>query len=91
MADEQGPGIDTNPGPRNADKRQKGIRELSRAVAVRRIPPFLRSLLEYSFDLDSHRDRLLCRPCKRLRVFVGSNIFHKCQQTSKGLSHFPRR
>ena len=23
---------------------------------------------------------------KRLRVFVGSHIFHKCQQTSKGLS-----
>ena len=23
MADEQGPGIDTNPGPRNADRRQK--------------------------------------------------------------------
>ena len=51
----------------------------------------LRSLLEYSLDWESHRDRLFCRPCKRLRVFVGSHIFHKCQQTSKGLSHFPRR
>ena len=41
MADEQGPGINTNPGPRNADRRQKGLRrELSRAVAVRRIPSF---------------------------------------------------
>ena len=38
MADEQGPGINTNPGPRNADRRQKGLRELSRAVAVRHIP-----------------------------------------------------
>ena len=38
MADEQGPGINTNPGPRNADRRQKGLRELSHAVAVRRIP-----------------------------------------------------
>ena len=38
MADEQGPGIDTN--PRNVDRRQKGLRELSRAVAVRRIPSF---------------------------------------------------
>ena len=34
MADEQGPGINTNLGPRNADRRQKGLRELSRAVAV---------------------------------------------------------
>ena len=34
MADEQGPGVNTNPGPRNADRRQKGLRELSRAVAV---------------------------------------------------------
>ena len=59
MVDEQGPWIDTNPGPRNADRRK--------------------------------RDSLFCRPCKRLRVFVGSHIFHKCQQTSKGLSHFPRR
>ena len=40
MAGEQGPGIDTNPGPRNADRRQKVLRELSRAVAVRRIPSF---------------------------------------------------
>ena len=40
MADEKGPGIDTNPGPRNAVRRQKGLRELSRAVAVRRIPSF---------------------------------------------------
>ena len=39
-ADEQGPGIDTNRGPRNADRRQKGSRELSRVVAVRRIPSF---------------------------------------------------
>ena len=58
MADEQGPWIDTNPGPRNADRRQ--------------------------------RDSLFCMPCKRLRVFVGPHIFHKCQGTSKGLSHFPR-
>ena len=28
MADEQGPGIDTNPGPRNADRGQRGLREL---------------------------------------------------------------
>ena len=34
MADEQGPGTNTNLGPRNADRRQKGLRELSRAVAV---------------------------------------------------------
>ena len=40
MADEQGPGIYTNPGPRNADRRQKGLLEHSRAVAVRRIPSF---------------------------------------------------
>ena len=40
MADEQGPGIDTNPGPRNADRRQKGLRELTRAVGVRSIPSF---------------------------------------------------
>ena len=40
MADEQGPGIDTKPGPRNADRRQKRFRELSSAVAVRRIPSF---------------------------------------------------
>ena len=40
MADEQGPGIDTNPGPRNADRRQKGLRGLSHAEAVRRIPSF---------------------------------------------------
>ena len=40
MTDEQGPGINTNPSPRNADRRQKGLRELSRAVAVRRIPSF---------------------------------------------------
>ena len=40
MANEQGPGIDTNPGPRNADRKQKGLRELSRAVAVHRIPSF---------------------------------------------------
>ena len=40
MADEQGPGINTNPGPRNVDRRQKGFRELSLAVAVRRIPSF---------------------------------------------------
>ena len=40
MADEQGPGIDTNPGPKNADRGQKGLRELSCAVAVRRIPSF---------------------------------------------------
>ena len=40
MADEQGTGINTNPGPRHADRRQKGLRELSRAVAVRRIPSF---------------------------------------------------
>ena len=59
MANEQGPLIATNPGPRNADRRQ--------------------------------RDSLFCMPCKRLRVFVESHIFHKCQQTSKGLSHFPRR
>ena len=59
MADEQGPWIDPNLGPRNVDR--------------------------------SQRDSLFCRPCKRLRVFVGSNIFHKCQQTSKGVSHFPRR
>ena len=45
MGDEQGPWIDTNPGPRNADRRQ--------------------------------RDSLFCRPCKRLRVFVGSHIFHQ--------------
>ena len=38
MADEQGHVINTNPGPRKADRRQKGLRELSRAVAVRRIP-----------------------------------------------------
>ena len=29
MADEQGPGFNTNPGPINADRRQKGLRELS--------------------------------------------------------------
>ena len=40
MADEKGPGINTNSGPRNADRRQKGLRKLSRAVAVRRIPFF---------------------------------------------------
>ena len=40
MADEQGPGFDTNPGPRNGHRRQKGLQELSRAVAVRRIPSF---------------------------------------------------
>ena len=40
MADEQGTGINTNPGPRNADRRQKELRELPRAVAVRRIPSF---------------------------------------------------
>ena len=40
MADEQGPGIDTKPGQRNADRRQKGLQELPRAVAVRRIPSF---------------------------------------------------
>ena len=40
MADEQGPGFDTNPGTRNADRRQKGLRELSRAVTVRRISSF---------------------------------------------------
>ena len=38
MADEQESVINTNPGPRKADRRQKGLRELSRAVAVRRIP-----------------------------------------------------
>ena len=43
MVDEQGPWIDTNPGPRNAERRQ--------------------------------RDSLFCRPCKSLRVFVGSHIF----------------
>ena len=59
MADEQRTWIDTNPGPRNTDRRQ--------------------------------RDSLFCRPCKRLRVFVTSHIFHKCQQTSKELSYFPRR
>ena len=32
---------------------------------------FLRSLLEYSLECASHSDRLFCRPCKRLRVFVG--------------------
>ena len=40
MADEQGPGINTNSGSRNADRRQKGLQELSSAVAVRRIPSF---------------------------------------------------
>ena len=40
MAAEQGPGVNTNPGPRSADRRQKGLRELSRAVDVRRIPSF---------------------------------------------------
>ena len=40
MADEQEPGTDTNPGPRNAAIRQKGLRKLSRAVAVSRIPSF---------------------------------------------------
>ena len=44
MADEQGPWIDTNPGPSNADR--------------------------------SQRKGLFCRPCKKLRVFVGSHIFH---------------
>ena len=40
MADEQGSGINTNPGPRNADRKQKGLRELSRDVEIRRIPSF---------------------------------------------------
>ena len=40
MADEKRLGINTNPGPRNADRRQKGLRELSRAAAVRHIPSF---------------------------------------------------
>ena len=40
MADEKGPGINTNSGPRNANRRQKGLRKLSCAVAVRRIPFF---------------------------------------------------
>ena len=40
MADEQGPGIYTNPGQKNADRRQKGLREPSHAVAVRHIPSF---------------------------------------------------
>ena len=51
MADEQGPWIDTSPGPRNADMRQ--------------------------------RDSLFCRPCKMLRVFVGSKIFYKCHEPVK--------
>ena len=49
MANEQGPGIDTNPGPRNADRRQKGLRELSRAVAVRRIPLDVRVFFGFGF------------------------------------------
>ena len=40
MADEQGPWINTNPGQRNADRRQKGLREHSCAVAVRCITSF---------------------------------------------------
>ena len=38
MADEQGPVFNMNPCPRKADRRQKGLQELSRAVAVCRIP-----------------------------------------------------
>ena len=49
MADEQGPGIDTNPGPRNADGRQKGLRDFSRAVAVRRIPSFSAVIVFFGF------------------------------------------
>ena len=53
IADDQGPGIDTNPGPRNADRRQKGLRELSCAVAVRRIPSLsaVRVFFEFGFPL----------------------------------------
>ena len=40
MADEQGPEIDTNTGPKMRTGDKKGLRELSRAVAVRRIPSF---------------------------------------------------
>ena len=43
MVDVQGPWIDTNPGPRNADRRQ--------------------------------RDRLFCRPCKRLRCLSDPTSF----------------
>ena len=41
MADEQGPWIDTNPGPRNADRRQRDIlfcRPRKKAEGVCRIP-----------------------------------------------------
>ena len=53
MADEQGLGIDTSPGPRNANRRQKGLRELSRAVTVRRIPSFsaVRVFFGFGFPL----------------------------------------
>ena len=91
MADEQGPWIDTNPGPKMRTGDKKGFENFHTCCSGSPYSLFLRSLLEYSFDFDFHRDRLFCRPCKRLKVFVGSNIFHKCQQTSKGLSHFPRR
>ena len=40
MADEHGPGIDTNPGQRIADKRQRGIRELFQ-LAVYSLSPLV--------------------------------------------------
>ena len=63
MADEQEPGINMNLGPRNADRRQKGLRELSRAVAVRRIPSFSARCVRVFFGFGYHKDRLFCRPC----------------------------
>ena len=34
MADEQGPWIDTNPGPRNADRRQRDRQETKRQFVL---------------------------------------------------------
>ena len=41
MGDEQGPWIDTNPGPRNADRRQRDsfvLQALQKAEGICRIP-----------------------------------------------------
>ena len=84
MADEQGPVILYESWSKKSGQETK---RASRTFTCCSGSPYslsLRSLLEYSLDLDSHKDRLFCRPCKRLRVFVGSNIFHRGARWSCG-------